>query len=97
MQIKLQPARMPTGVLPYPYYVQADGTLGRQDFWKGNPGSLIGFQSRFDHQVLDFDLDDFLENPEIAINKYPVFQCLIEGKSKWVTELIAIESVEVME
>jgi hypothetical protein len=34
------------GRLPYPYIVDENGLVGRQDFWKGNPYKLLGFNSR---------------------------------------------------
>ncbi|HWT40480.1 MAG TPA: hypothetical protein VN081_04430 [Dongiaceae bacterium] len=34
------------GVLPYPYYVDEAGLVGRQDFWQGNPYRLIGFNDK---------------------------------------------------
>lgn len=58
---------------PYPFHIEPDGTVGRQDFWNGNPSRLVGFQHDTDVQQVDVDLDDFLANPESAVGCYPVF------------------------
>lgn len=72
MSIRLQPASN-GGSRPYPYFIEADGKVGRQDFWKGEPERLIGFSDDAETGHIDVDVDEFLENPELGLNKYPVF------------------------
>ena len=45
----------PMAPLPYPFFVEedADGTIGRQDFWKGNPARVVGFVSDNARQEID--------------------------------------------
>jgi hypothetical protein len=40
--------------LPYPFFVDGDGKIGRQDFWQGDPGRVVGFQK--DLAVMQIDL-----------------------------------------
>jgi hypothetical protein len=78
-QISVQVANTTTGEydvrqpLPYPYHVGPEGVIGRQDFWKGEPARLIGFQSSADVQRCDVYFTEFWENPEVAVGKFPIF------------------------
>lgn len=98
--VKIQPAMMPTGVLPYPYLIMSDGAVAGQDFWKGKPARLWGFQSRADVQQIDLACDDWLAGDlTAAINMYAVFLSF-EGEAEeghfW-TNLSAIQSVEAVD
>ena len=31
--------------VPYPYHIDSEGNVLRQDFWRGDPSRLIGFQA----------------------------------------------------
>jgi hypothetical protein len=61
------------GVLPYPYHVDHDGNVGRQDYWKGNPAQLAGFLSDLDVHEVDLLHADFWLAPQAAVGMYPVF------------------------
>jgi hypothetical protein len=39
--------------LPYPFYVAEDGSVQRQDVWKGNPAWVIGFVADKDRHEVD--------------------------------------------
>lgn len=78
-QVSVQVANTPTGdydvdqPLPYPYHVAAEGRVGRQDFWRGEPVKLLGFQNSREHQNVDVLFDEFWTNPDVAVGKWPVF------------------------
>ncbi|MFS0885273.1 hypothetical protein [Aeromicrobium sp. 179-A 4D2 NHS] len=58
---------------PYPFHIEEDGTVGRQDFWNGTPEKLVGFQNDADVQHVDVPVREFLADPDVAVGKYPVF------------------------
>ena len=72
--IRIQPEEN-NGTLPYPYFIDKEGSVGRQDFWKGKPFKLIGFspipEQEFDKRQIN--LSEFLESPQKAIGMYPIF------------------------
>ena len=84
--ISIQPANTPSGrydvniPLPYPYHLIVPGNVDRlvalavdrQDFWRGDPAKLIGFQ-RGDAQEVVLWPGDFVANPESAVGLRPVF------------------------
>lgn len=79
-QISLQVANMPDGSYdvhkpqPYPFFIgDAHGTVGRQDFWKGEPKTLLGFQATRREQRIDLSASKFWDEPALAIGMYPVF------------------------
>lgn len=81
MAITIQPGQPGEGLnynvmkpLPYPWHIDAEtGDVGRQEFWKGTPARLIGFQDNADVQRVNLWLDDFAADPQKAVGKYPVF------------------------
>jgi len=38
--------------LPYPYFVEKDGKVQRQDFWKGNPYKFIGLATKDEQKIV---------------------------------------------
>jgi len=88
MTITIQPVQ--TGAdLPYPFHVDEEGFIGRQEFWKGKPYKLVGFASRPIAGQMDVFFADFWKDPELAIGKFPVFA---DKKKDWFTHSIAIAS-----
>lgn len=73
--VKIQPVEQPDRTQPYPYYVLANGKIAGQDFWKGNPARLNGFQARRDVRRVDVLCEEFIANPLRALGRYPVFIC----------------------
>jgi hypothetical protein len=60
--------------LPYPFHIDADGSVLRQDFWKGEPSRLIGFQENADVQKVDLLAETWLASDDEAPEGwYPVF------------------------
>ena len=96
---RIQPADRADGLepyrtqRPYPFYVDRDGFVGRQDFWQGNPFKLAGFQDRLDIQTIDLSWRDFRKDPQRAVGKYAV---LVDREGKFATNVAAVMTVEVI-
>ena len=59
--------------LPYPWHIEDDGAVGRQDFWHGDPARLVGFQ-RDDVQRVVLTTEDWLAgDADAAVGLKPVF------------------------
>lgn len=73
--ITIQPATLPDLTRPYPWHIDtATGDVGRQEFWKGDPYRLMGFQKASDSvQRVTVFLEDFTATPDKAIDMQPVF------------------------
>lgn len=76
MKIKIQPKERPDMTLPYPYFIDVKtGEVGKQDFWKGEPLRLVGFNPKPDtsgENTLVFK--DFVKDPKQAVGMFPVFE-----------------------
>lgn len=80
--------------LPYPLHVERDGTIGRQDFWKGNPSRVIGFTRDVAAQRIDLLWADVVDSPQQAVGTYVV----VVGKDGRFSTLVnAIKDVRVRE
>lgn len=73
MLIQIQPSMHPDFFTPYPFVIAEDGDVEGQDFWKGDPAVLVGFQDRFDVKLINLFPEDWWAEPQRAVNKYPVF------------------------
>lgn len=72
--ITIQPQTLPDLTRPYPFHIDADtGDVQRQDFWKGDPERLLGFQDSAEVQRVTLHRKEWSQNPQSAIGKYPVF------------------------
>lgn len=58
--------------LPYPFHVDEQGLVQRQDFWKGKVYRVIGFQDVLERQRIDLHWSDAWANPELTIGRYVV-------------------------
>lgn len=100
MKIKIQPEG-DRAELPYPFFIDSLGLVGRQDFWKGKPYRLIGFNGKpktgHDKKTIDFVM--FWNNPEKCIGLYPIFEHCSEqngnGDSEWFTYTQPIKSIDI--
>ena len=90
--IQIQPHDVYGGHLPYPYFIDEKGLVGRQDFWKGKPFRLIGFNGQPTTGDIDVSFNDFWQNPKIAVGMYPVFT---DKKKNWFTHQLAIVSFRI--
>ena len=59
--------------VPYPYHIDSDGNVLRQDFWRGDPSRLIGFQATREQHVDLFYTDWFKGEADAVVGMYPVF------------------------
>lgn len=60
--------------LPYPFHIEPDGAVARQDFWRGEPARLAGFQRDADENRVDVRVEDWLADPELDVTgTFPVF------------------------
>ncbi len=96
MRIKIQPRELSNGTLPYPFFVDEDGMVGRQDFWKGNPKKFIGFSEEpkaGDIKYARVQYFNMKVTPEVS-GMYPVFE---RDDGSWYTGTNPIESVKFLE
>lgn len=80
--------------LPYPYFVEADGTVQRQDVWQGTVARVIGFQR--DLAVPEISLlwsAAVKSDLECLVGLYLVTS---DSDGEWGTHHTAVESVTVV-
>jgi hypothetical protein len=58
--------------LPYPFFVDEKGMVGRQDVWKGDPYQVIGFAEDLAFQEVDLLWEEAIEDPSLAVGMYVV-------------------------
>lgn len=79
MARQVQVANTPSGEydvhqpLPFPYLINDDCTVDRQDFWRGEPVRLIGFQATADVQEVALLADEWIKTGQDVAGMYPVF------------------------
>ena len=73
--VKIHPEEKPGLALPYPWMIDEDGIVLRQDFWKGKPYKLIGFQKE-DELNMDLTFKEFWKCPKKAVGLFPIFMHL---------------------
>lgn len=78
--------------LPKPFFVDGEGYVGRQDFWKGNPFQIIGFQEDLDEMQIDLTWEEAISAPEQAVGMYLV---AADERGDFGTYEIAVASVTV--
>jgi hypothetical protein len=77
--------------LPYPFHVNEHGEILRQDFWRGDPERVIGFQANLHVMNIDLWWLQVWDKPELAVGKYVV---TADSEGNWSTHMIAISSAE---
>jgi hypothetical protein len=101
--ITLQPGQVPDATtkdghklyrLPYPFQVGEDGMVGDQDFWRGDPSAVLGFQDDVDVQRVNLHWEDVVKDPQAAVGKFPV---MISRGGGMYTYTVAIGSASVRE
>lgn len=90
MRIEIQPKELKDKTLPYPYFIDKNALVGRQDFWRGKPYRLLGFSCKARTGEMDIMFKDFWKNPKLALEKYPVFS---DNKDNWTTLMNKIQSI----
>lgn len=69
----VQRGALPDLSRPYPKFCDANGQIGRQDVWKGDPDGLLGFQRSPILPTIDLPFFKFRKDPQAAVGLYPVF------------------------
>lgn len=60
--------------VPYPFHIEPDGSVARQDFWRGDPQMLLGFQETADRQRVVLLTAAWLAGDlQKAVGMWPVF------------------------
>lgn len=77
--------------LPYPFHVTEDGSIERQDFWRGDVYKVIGFTTSPERRRIDLYWPDVWMEPSKAVGMYLV---TTDGAGTWSTHQTAIESAE---
>lgn len=90
----IQPSALADLTVPYPYYITENGDVDRQDFWKGDPSALVGFQNDINVQQVDLLREDWWNNPHDAIGRHPVF---VDDKGHLWAHKQAISEVRILE
>ena len=101
--ITIQPGQPDEGMgynvakpLPYPWHIDTEsGEVGHQEFWNGEPFRLLGFQKNAQVQMVDLMLDQFVENPNLAVGMYAVFSDKDGGMYNITVPITHVHSVTV--
>jgi hypothetical protein len=91
-RITLQPApneRDPLK-LPYPFHVNQDGEIQRQDVWRGHPLRVCGFAADPHRREIDLRWEDAVTDPQRAVGMHLV---TADSEGGMATHLSAIASV----
>lgn len=89
---RIQQEELADKTLPYPYFIDKGGLVGRQDFWKGRPYKLLGFHDKPVSGDIKLLFDEFKKDIKKAIGMYPVFET---KDDEWFTHKSAVEFIEV--
>ena len=65
--------------LPYPFYISEGGEVADQEFWKGFPRFLVGFQATTDHRIDLTVREWFKGDPDGCVGMVPVFRDVLGG------------------
>lgn len=79
--------------LPYPFFADEKGMIGRQDFWNGRVLRVVGFQADLNREMIDLFWDDVYADPGRAIGMYAVTE---NKRGDWVTHMTAVKSMDVL-
>jgi hypothetical protein len=80
--------------LPYPFHVAEDGSVLRQDFWRGDPLRILGFTARPEPGDIVLWWADAVKDPQQAVGLYMVSQ---DSKGNMASHVIAVSAVTVTE
>jgi hypothetical protein len=80
--------------LPYPYVVDQDGLVAGQDFWKGDPYQVIGFQKDLAAQRIDLHWTEVLKDPRSAVGMYLVTS---DENGDWGTHWTAVRDMTILQ
>ncbi len=80
--------------LPYPFYADEKGAVGQQDFWRGDPARVVGFQEDLARHQVDLWWHDAVKDPQQAVGMYLV---TADSKGNLGVHQTAMDSVVVFE
>jgi hypothetical protein len=79
--------------LPYPFFVDETGAVGRQDFWNGIVKMVIGFQKDLAVDTVDLGWNEAYEDPSSAVGMFVVTS---DHSGNWSTHLTAVKSMNLL-
>lgn len=79
--------------LPYPLFVEDDGSVGRQDFWDGRILRVVGFMKDLAVQQVDLWWKDAVTDPQKAVGMYVVG---VDSEDRMFNLDTAVDSAEVL-
>lgn len=80
--------------LPYPFHIDAaTGDVLDQEFWKGDPLRVVGFQKDEEIQTVNLWWADAAADPDKIVGMFPV----MVGPEGLYTYTVKIESVDIIE
>ena len=79
--------------LPYPFYVNGEGLVGRQDVWNGDPYRVLGFARNLRVHEVNLTWDEAVQDPSRAVGMYLVTWGKVEGIG---THETAVSSIELL-
>lgn len=99
--ITIQPSNSPDGTYdvqkpqPYPFHVNAEtGEIGRQEYYKGAPFKVLGFQVDFDREEIDLSWKDAVQHPELIEGRFVVLLDTSGNEPTIVKHMYPVESVK---
>ena len=78
---------------PYPFHVDINGLVQRQDFWRGDPYRVVGFVVDPSSHDVHLRWDEIFDRPERAVGMYVV---TADAEETWSTHVVAIASAGVL-
>lgn len=90
--ISIHTANTPSGdndvrlPIPYPFHcVPETGEVTRQDFWRGSPTGIAGFQNEIEAQQIDLTWEEAVADPDRMIGMFPILLDSTDGIATWTT------------
>jgi hypothetical protein len=80
--------------LPYPFVADEQGMIAGQDFWKGDPFQVIGFQKDLAIHRIDLHWHEALAEPDLAVGMYLVTR---DEAGDWGVHWTSVRSMTVLD
>lgn len=80
--------------LPYPFFVNEDGEIGRQDYWQGLAAHVVGFAADVDRHVIDLTWRDAVAEPAKAVGMHVVIANRDDEWSTWGPPVYSMTEVQ---
>lgn len=79
--------------LPYPFFVDEEGMVGRQDVFKGTVYQVIGFAKDLAVHKIDLEWEEAMQDPSLAVGAYLVTS---DEEGNWSTHQTAVSKMELL-